>query len=481
MLAMPTLSTLRHFGDKLGDNDVTRQVSFYLVQSDKISMSACTKGIYLALNDFLPTSTRYVTTVRPNLVSTFSLDNGVYSAPIETFAVNEYGNFGNFHKSLITHVGANEDKNYYAAWYEHVLGLEKGAARNRRHEIDLYVYDMAAEDERLIVERLHDSVDTRFSDHHCIQYTDRLKDALTSNTSIVDVTVYSGLHFCRCNLFDCISARSTDITTLRCIGETCDDSVQMIADYCVNALRHLSIKTADSSSTIGGIMVDMVGEAVAEVGILQTLEIGNVAGDYEEWSYGLVRMLERCPISSLRINETLFEDTCLEGMAYVLRRLVATDVKLTSCDFGDRRKLVFDALFQNRSIRWLDLSYTMIGNGSISELVGMVRRGTLTRLAIGACRIGRESMMKVLQATTHVNSRLAFISIFDNDLDHPVIFSNMEGTSLETIHVGDLEGGITSNFLYFNAFPFTVDSRDSEECYRGGGGVWPWGTKSHTV
>lgn len=478
---MPTLSTLRHFGDKLGDNDVTRQVSFYLVLSDKINMSTCTKGIYLALNDFLPTSTRYVTTVKPNLRSTFSTDNDVYSAPIETFEVGEHGSFDNFHKGLITHVGANEDKNYYAAWYEHVLGLSKGAARNRRHEIDLYVYDMPAEDERLLVERLLDSVDTRLSDHHCLQYTRRIKDALTANTSIVDVSAYSEVHSCRCNLFDCISARSTNITTLRFVGGTCDDSVQMIADYCVNALKHLSIKTADSSSTIGGIMVDVVGEAVAEVGILETLEIGNVVGDFEEWSDGLVRMLERCPISSLRINETLFEDGCLEGMAYVMRRLVATDVKLTSCDYGDRGNLVFDALFQNRSICWLDLSYTMIGDGSTDALVDMIRRGTLTRLAIGACGIGRESIMKVLQATTHVDSRLAFISIFGNDLDHPVIFSNMDGTSLETIHVGELERGTTATFLYFNAFPFRVDSRNSEECCRSGGGVWPWWTKSHTT
>lgn len=476
-VTMAAFSTLRRFGDNFGNVDVVRQVSFYLNQRDKIAMATSARGVNKILREMLPTATRYVTTVKPNLMSIFSFENGAYSSPIETFQLSEYGNFGNFYQSLITHVGANEDKEYYASWLEHQLRMRKRSARNRKRVIDLYIRDLPAKDEKYLVERLRESVDTHLSDHHCLQYTRDIKNAIVTNTSIVNVSAYSEISSCRCNLFDCISERSTDVTTLHFVGGTCDDSIQMIADYCVSGLKNLSITTADSSSEINGMMVDIVGDAVARVGILNILEIGNIVGDYEEWADGLIHMLDTCPISSLRINETDFEDHCLVGMVNVLPKLTATDVKMTSCDFGDWGKPLFDALFSNTSISWLDLSYTHMGDGSISKLVEMIQRGTLTRLAIGACGVGKEGIGRVLRATTHVGSKLRFISIFDNNINDPTVFEGMGGTSLEAIHVGELNIDVAIDLV--DSSPFEVDTRDSDDCCNDGGGVWPWRTKSH--
>lgn len=468
---MPAFSTLRRFGDHFGNQDIARQVSFFLDQGDKCAMSASAKGVHQALRKLLPTSTRYVTTVVPNLMSVFSSYNGVYSSPIDTFQVSQYGNFGSFYQSMITHVGANEDKDYYSAWYEKQLNLGRGVSRGRRGDIDLYIDDLPDKDERFLVERLLSSTDTRLSDHHCLKYTKGVREAIVHNTSIVELLAYSEVSSCRCVLFDCITKRSTNLVELHLVGDTCDDTIQMIAESCVDGLKNLSITASDSSEEIRGTAVDVICDAVADIGILEVLEIGNVVSDNEEWAEGLVRLLATCPISSLRINETYFEEDCLNQMVHALSKLKAVDVKLTSCEFGDWGKPVFDALFSNRSIRWLDLSFTEMGDESIGSLVEMIKGGTLTRLAIGACGIEREGIKSLLRATCSDGSNLEFISIFDNDIDYHSVFESMEETSLWDIHVGELRD---ASFLEDHVC--NIDARDSDDCFNEGGGGWPWGT-----
>lgn len=463
---------------------MTRHISFFVNQRDKIAMATSTKVVYEALREMLPTSTKYITTVKPNLISTFSSGSGVYSASISNFQISKYRNFGNFHQSMITHVGANEDRDYYAAWHEWHLKLAKGSARNKRHEIDLYITDLSSRDEEFLIERLYESVDTRLCDHNYLQYTPNMMHGIANNTSIVEVLAYSEVTSCRCNLFSCLSVRSTAITKLRLVGGLCVDSTQTIADFCVEGLKQLSMATCDSFSEMHGFSVDVICDAVADFGILEVLEIGNVTSNYEEWADGLIRALDNCPIISLRINETEFEEDCLEGMVGVLSRLNATDVKITCCDFDDWGKPVFDALFSNTSTCWLDLSYTKTGDESVGLLVEMIRRGTLTRLAIGGCGVGRDGIKIVMQATTHPDSKLVFISIFDNDIDHTVIFDELNGTSLECIHVGELGNarGLAAKLVRLKSRTgkkCDIDARNSDDCFNEGGGVWPWVTKSH--
>ncbi|CAN0598514.1 unnamed protein product, partial [Ectocarpus sp. 12 AP-2014] len=275
-----------------------------------------------------------------------------------------YGNFCNFYRSLITHVGANEDRDYYAAWLEQQLKLAKGSARSRRRSIDLFTSGRPARDETFIVERLRESVDTRLSDHHILAYTDDIMAAIESNTSIVEVSAYSQTSSCRCRLFNCLSKRSVSITSLDLTGGACIDSTQTIADSCVHDLKRLSLSTGCSDEEMDGLTIDLVCDAVAEAGVLEVLGVGNVVGDYEEWADGLIRALETCPITSLRIDDTIFDIPCVPGMVRVFPELQATDVKLTQCDFDGWGKPVFDALFSNENIQWLDVSSTKIGDGS---------------------------------------------------------------------------------------------------------------------
>lgn len=471
---MPVFSTFRHFGDHFGNQDVARLVSFFLDQGDKCAMSVSAKGVYETLREYLPTPTRYLTTVMPNLMSIFSSDDGLYSSPIETFQISRYGNFGSFYQSMITHVGANENKDYYSSWYEHQLNLRKGAARHERGVIDLYIQDLPEEGEKFLVERLLSSADTRLSDHHCLRYTESIKDAITNNTSIVELLAYSEVSSCRCVLFDCVSKRPTDLVSLLLVGDTCEDTVQMISERCVDGLKHLSITASDSSDEVSGTTVDIICDSVADNEILEVLEIGNVVSDNEEWSEGLIRVLSTCPISSLRINETYFDEECVDAMVRALPRMKAVDVKMTSCEFGHWGKPVFDALFSCASIRWLDLSFTEIDDESIDSLVDMIERGTLVRLAIGACGVDRDGMRSLMRATTNDGSNLEFISVFDNDIDHESVFEGMEETSLWDIHVGEM---MDSSFL--DDHVCNIDFRDSDDCFNEGGGVWPWVTRSH--
>ncbi|CAB1096666.1 unnamed protein product [Ectocarpus sp. CCAP 1310/34] len=398
-------------------------------------------------------------------MSAFSFENGVYSTPPETFLVSAYGNFCNFYRSLITHVGANEDRDYYAAWLEQQqLKLAKGSARSRRRSIDLYTSGRPARDETFIVERLLESVDTRLSDHHILVYTDDIMDAIESNTSIVEVSAYSQTSSCRCRLFNCFSKRSVSITSLDLTGRACIDSTQTIADSCVHDLKRLSLSTGCSDQEMDGLTIALVCDAVAEAG-----------------ADGLIRALETCPISSLRIDGTIFDIPCVPGMVRVLPELQATDVKLTQCDFDNWGKPVFDALFSNENIRWLGVSSTKIGDGSVGALVDMVTRGTLTRLAIGNYGMGRGGIRRVLEATTHAGSNVVFISIFDNDIDVPSIFEGLGKTSLTGMHVGELSNCNTAIANFVADTQCDIDTSDADDCYNGGGGVFPWRTESRVV
>lgn len=478
---MTPFSTFLSFGDNFCNQDVVRLLSFFLNQRDKIALSESARGVHQALLSFLPTAKKYITTVKPNLMSAFSSgDNGVYSTPLKTFQVSKYGNFGDFYTSMITHVGSNEDKDYYPAWLEHHVGLGKGAARNRRGDIDLFIRQLPAKHETLLIERLRESKDTKLRDHNNLQYTREIMDALESNTSIVHVTAYSEIACCRCNLFDALSTRSTDITQLDIIGGICPDASQTIADLCVQGLTKLSLTTCDSNQEIDGLSVDLICEAVAFVGILQTLEIGNVMGQYDDWADGLIRVLETCPISSLRIAETDFEEPCVEGMVSVLPLLEAEDVKLTHCNFADFGEVVLNALFSNESICRLDLSYTKIEEGSIGPLVEMIKHGILFKLGIGWCSVGKDNIKNVLGATTRERSNLDFLSICGNDIDSPDTFQDLLETSLTRLHVGVLSDESLCAVAKFtgnrrkNGDECEVDTRGCDECYNEGGGDWPW-------
>ena len=472
---MAAFSSLKHFGDNFGNGDVVRRVSFFLNQRDKIAMATSTKGVSQALQQFLPTSSSYITTVRPNLLSAFSVasQTGVYSAPIETFKLNKYGCFGNFYESMITHVGANEDRDYYSAWYEHHLLLARRSTRSRRGTIDLYIWDLPAKYEKFLAERLRQSVDTTLCDHHCLQYTREIVDAIVSNTSIVNVLAYSQISSCRCVLFSSLAGRSTKITSLNLCGGICHDTSLVIGDECVQALTHFSFTTGESDRFIDGGSVDYICESIADAGMLRVLEVGNVQGDYDEWATGLIGAMECCPLRSVTIDETEFVPHCLPGMVRVLPFLTATDVKITCCGFGDWGKPVFDALFSNFSVTTLDMSFTKMGDGSIGPLVKMIKRGTLAKLAIGGCGISAKGIKSVLKATAHDSSNLKYLSVFDNGLG----IAQLGTTSLVGLHVGVVsDDAVLGKILKFGVDNnLEVDMRDSDECFNEGGGWWPWG------
>lgn len=472
---MAAFSSLNHFGDNFGNRDVVKHVSFFLNQRDKIAMAASTKGVSQALRQFLPTSSSYITTVKPNLLSAFSVvsQTGVYSAPIETFKLNKYGWFGNFYESMITHVGANEDRDYYSAWYEHHLLLAPRSTRSQRGAIDLFISDLPGKDEEFLTERLRQSVDTTLCDHHCLSYTQEIVDAIVSNTSIVNVLAYSQISSCRCALFRSLAARSTNITSLNVCGGICHDTTLVIGDECVQDLTHFSFTTGESDRFIDGGSVDYICESIADAGILKVLEVGNVHGDYDEWANGLICVMESCLLRSVTIDDTDFMPHCLPGMVRVLPLLTATTVKITSCGFGDWGKPVFDALFSNYALTTLDMSFTNMGDGSIGPLVKMIKRGTLVKLAIGACGISAKGIESVLRATAHDSSNLKYLSVFDNHLSRRCFQSDK--TSLVGLHVGVVcDEAILDNILKFGVDNnLEVDMRDSDEYLNEGGGWWP--------
>lgn len=472
---MAAFSSLNHFGDNFGNRDVVRQVSLFLNQRDKVALATSTRGVNEAVRCYLSTLTTYVTTVKPNLISAFTFDprTGVYSVPIETFKINEYGCFGNFYESMITHVGANEDRSYYSAWYEQRLKLSAGSTRSRRGTIDLFIRQLSAKDEAFLTERLRQSVDTTLCDDHCLRYTQKIVNAIVSNTSIVNVLSYSQTTSCRCVLFSCLAARSTKITSLNLCGGICHDATLVIGDECVQALTHFSFTTGQSDQFIDGFSVDYICESIADAGVLKVLEIGNVDGDYDEWADGVIRVMETCLLQSIIIDEAAFMPHCLPGMVRVLPFLTASDVSMTSCDFGNWGKPVFDALFSNYSTTTLDLCFTKMRDASIDLLVKMIKRGKLVKLAIGGCGISAKGIRSVLKATAHSSSKLEYLSVFDNVLGK---IRGIDSTSLVGLHVGVvtddavldsvLEFGITNNL--------EVDMSDSDKCYDEGGRAWPW-------
>ena len=117
-------------GVNFGNNDIIRQISFYLNQSDKIEMAKTSSDVNDVVKNLLPTSTEYVTTVKPNLISIFKEHNGVYSSPINTFKPTEYG-FGDFYVSMFDHISDNEDKNYYFKWR---MWQVNKSSKNRFHK-----------------------------------------------------------------------------------------------------------------------------------------------------------------------------------------------------------------------------------------------------------------------------------------------------------------------------------------------------------
>lgn len=432
---MTTFSTLKHFGDNFGNQDVMRDVSFFLNQRDKISMSTSARSVHAVLKHFLPTSFEYITTVKPNLLPVPLSNNGIYAIPIRTFKPNPDGFFDSFAESMIKHTGCNEDSDYYLAWYTHQLFGKREDYGYPRHTLCLeypvlnYV-DMA----HLIAIRLHDSVDRRLREHELFPYTPAIMDALEINTSIVDILMCNNESpACRCDFVESLLRRSTDIENLQLDGEICHDSAQTIADGCVRGLKKLSI-TGHVAMPIDGHIVDTLCEAVSEVGILESLEIGEVGAEYEGGGNGLIHVLETCPLRSLSVSAVLFEEETWARMVGVLSKMKATEVKFTEYRiFSDWMRPAFDALFSNTSIQSLDLSFTNLEDGNIGALETMIKRGTLIKLAIGGCSIGRDGVKSVLRATTHFDSNLRFISM--SDVKHPDVFAELIETSLKVMHL----------------------------------------------
>ncbi|CAN0500636.1 unnamed protein product [Ectocarpus sp. 8 AP-2014] len=408
-------------------------------------MSTSSRRVHQALKHFLPTASEYVTTVKPNLLPVPSSDNGVYVIPVGMFNAQPDGFFDSFTDAMIVHTGCNEEKDYYLSWCSHRLFGKTSPYRSPRHIISLkHIISLEMPSlnlvyEALIIQRLRDSVDRKLCDDDSFPYTPRILDAVGSNTSIVEiVTNNNDLSPCRCDLFECLSQRSTDIESLEILGESCADAFQAIADGCVQGLKKLTI-ASNPSSDMDGYKVDTVCEAVSKIGILESLNIDGAIADYDGGGDGLVRVLDTCPLRSLSVSASIFGEGAWSEMVRVLSNMKATDVKFTELRiFRDWMRPAFDALFSNTSIQSLDLSFTNIGDGSIGALENMVKRGTLIKLAIRGCSIGRDGNQSVLQATAHVDSNLRFISI--SDTDHPDIFKGLVNTSLKVVHLEVFSG-----------------------------------------
>lgn len=436
---MAAFSSLKHFGDNFGNADIARQVAFFLNQRDKIAMSTSARGVREVVKHLLPTSTKYVTTVKPNFVSLFSLDNGVYSAPIGTFRADPDGFFDSFAESMIKHTGCNEDSDFYLAWYTHQLFGKREDYGYPRHTLCLEFPVLKSVDMALIVIRLRESVDRRLREHEIFPYTPLIMDAFEINTSIVDILMCNNESpACRCDFVESLSRRSTDIKSLQLVGEICHDAAQTIADRCLRGLKKLSI-TGDVAMPIDGHIVDILCEAVSEVGILESLDIGEVNAEYDGGGAGLIRVLDTCPLRSLSVSAVHFEEETWARMVRVLSNMEATEVKFTEYRiFSESMRPVFDGLFSNTSIRSLDLSFTKIGDEGMGALENMVERGSLIKLAIDGCSIGRDGIKGVLRATAHIGSRLRFISIGNRDMDRPDIFEGLIKTSLEAMHLKEV-------------------------------------------
>lgn len=441
----PCFSCMRHFGDNFGNDDVARRVSFFLNQRDKVALATSAKGVSGALKGLLPTSTEYVTSVKPNLRSLFSVrDDVVYYLPITLFKTGV--KVSSFYRSMITCIGANEEKDYFPVWLEKHLQLEVGDARCNRGCIDIGKNILLPFENALLAERVRQSKDLELKDTDCFELSQEVLSALSANTSIVDVTIVNESSSCRCPFFTALSARTTHIVSLTVVGDLCFDTAQTIADSCIGGLTKISMASGESDQNMNGDAVLTVFDAIAEVGILEILELGKVVGE-ETWVYGLVDILDGCPLKTISIRETFFPDETQEEMISALSGLRASDVKLIACDVGGWGPPILDALFSGSYIKCLDLSFTEVEDDSVAALADMVKRGTLTNLGIGWCDLGKESIKSVLRATTHVGCSLEYISICDNDIDHPDVFEGLMETSLTMMNVGKLESDATIDAL----------------------------------
>ena len=424
------------------NRDVTRHISSFLHQGDKISMSNCSKSVNDVLQTLLPTSSKYVTTVKPNLISLFSYseNTNTYYTPIESF--KNYG--GNFCSSLVTHIGANEDKDYCAAWMGHHL---KKNFRSKKESICLFTggldFKISHTEELLLIERLLSSKDTQMCDFNYFMYTHGIMDAIIENTSIVDLRCIGQVETCRCNVFNSFAERKTSLEKLTIDGGVCPVGAQTISSGC-DKLREFSYSSIDDG--ISSLSTYIICQGISEVGILEVLEIGNVkngdggtyAVEYTGWYNGLIEVLKRCPLKSIKISECCFyRENCIKKLVQILPTIKPRDISITSCTFGRRIKSVFNALFSNNNVCRLNISCTPIGNSTVGNLVKMIRNGVLTTLSLCDCEMRSDNIKKVLKATTHEKSNLKFLSIVGNDVTLEV-FEGLEKTSIRELYIGEL-------------------------------------------
>ena len=426
-------SSFEQYGVNFGNNDVIRQISFYLNQSDKIEMAKTSSDVHDVVKNLLPTSTEYVTTIKPNLISIFKEHNGVYSSPIDIFKPTKYG-FGDFYVSMFDHVGGNEDKNYYYKWRMYKLNSKDRFHKNKN--INLFIRDLPEEDDILLSERLLESVDTSITDENKFKFTDRFMESLVENTSIVNVnSFYSGYGYShRCGFFSCIANRQTNVTSISIEGNFCEDSAEIIAEGCVDGLKTLNIESM--SDVIDGYRVDTILESISEVGILENLILGNI--EYLNGN-GLSDIIRNCVnLKQLHLDDIKF----IPGTCYKIQNVIINssieEIRIEYCDIMHLDVLLKE-ICSNDHVKILGLR----GNGKsvkriIPEIVNMIIRGNIQKLDISYCFIGKIDIKKIIDATKEPTSKLTHLDISGNKLGKTT-FRSILNTSLTFIHMGDIE------------------------------------------
>ena len=455
-------------GVNFGNNDIIRQISFYLNQSDKIEMAKTSSDVNDVVKNLLPTSTEYVTTIKPNLISIFKEHNGVYSSPIDTFKPTEYG-FGDFYVSMFDHISDNEDKNYYCKW--RMWQVNKSSSKNRFHKnknIDLFISELPEEDDILLSERLMESIDTSIIDHNMLPFTDRFMESLIENTSIVHAISYDEVYSHRCGFFSCIAERQTDVTSITIEGDFCEESAEIIAEGCVDGLKTLIIESM-SDDYIDGFCVNTILESISEVGIIEKLVLEGIRHLNGDGLPDIIMYCENLKFLSLK-DIGMCPLFCL-----ITRNVIGNsnigEIRIENCDRNIKNlDLLLKEICSNDHVKILGLS----GNRKsvkriIPELVNMIIRGNIQKLDISYCSIGKIGIKKIIDATKEPSSKLTHIDISGNILGKTT-FRSILNTSLTFIHIGDIEYDTDSLSKFVrsrrnNGFECIIDDREGDIYY----------------
>ena len=433
-------SSFEEYGVNFGNNDVIRQISFYLNQSDKIEMAKTSSGVNEVVKNLLPTSTEYVTTVKPNLISIFKEHNGVYSTPIDRFKPTKYG-FCDFYVSMFDHISGNEDKHYYYKWRTYKIN-----SKDRKHmnkNINLPINDIPEEDYNLLSERLLDSVDISITDHDMFPFTDRFIKSLIENTSIVRVHSTYG---CAHGLFSCIAERQTNVTSIKIEDKLYEDSAEIIANGCIDGLKTLDIRWIHNY--MHGPRVNTVLESISEVGILENLILENIL-DFN--GNGLLDIIRNCrDLKRLYLKEIEIPPGICNTLRNVIGNTNIGDIRIEDCDDNIKNlDVLIKEICSNDHVKILGL----YGNDKsvkriIPELVNMIIRGNIQKLDISCCSIGKISIKKIIDATKEPTSKLTHIDISGNNIGKTA-FKSILNTSLTFIRAREIDYDDCASILDF--------------------------------